>query len=136
MQVQVSKNRKLFQTPIKLLAWIHGEVQTKSILGSCGLSCRYFLCTSYNLSVPYCELIDDPQAIAKRYISTHFIIDILAILPLLQVSIYVIYIQFDDQLRLISDWMCDGFLVREWRTWEREHESEPWVFLFFCFNFV
>ncbi|KAK7858598.1 cyclic nucleotide-gated ion channel 1 [Quercus suber] len=31
------------------------------------------------------ELIDDPVAIAKRYISTYFIIDILAILPLPQV---------------------------------------------------
>lgn len=33
------------------------------------------------------ELIDDPVAIAKRYISTHFIIDILAVLPLPQVSV-------------------------------------------------
>ena len=41
------------------------------------------------------ELIDDPLAIAKRYISTHFIIDILAILPLPQVSIYVTFIRFE-----------------------------------------
>lgn len=33
------------------------------------------------------ELIDDPVAIIKRYLSSHFIIDILSILPIPQVSL-------------------------------------------------
>jgi cyclic nucleotide gated channel len=32
------------------------------------------------------ELVDDPVAIMKRYLSSHFIIDILSIIPLPQVS--------------------------------------------------
>ncbi|XP_040988351.1 cyclic nucleotide-gated ion channel 1-like [Juglans microcarpa x Juglans regia] len=35
------------------------------------------------------ELIDDPMAIAKRYLSTYFIIDILAILPCPQVVVFL-----------------------------------------------
>ncbi|KAB1219609.1 Cyclic nucleotide-gated ion channel 1 [Morella rubra] len=37
------------------------------------------------------ELIDDPKVIAKRYLSTYFIIDILAILPLPQVIVFVMF---------------------------------------------
>ncbi|KAB2600822.1 cyclic nucleotide-gated ion channel 1-like [Pyrus ussuriensis x Pyrus communis] len=36
------------------------------------------------------ELIDDPVAIAKRYLSSYFIIDILAILPLPQVVVFIV----------------------------------------------
>ncbi|KAF3439874.1 hypothetical protein FNV43_RR18152 [Rhamnella rubrinervis] len=36
------------------------------------------------------ELIDDPVAIAKRYLSSNFIIDVLAILPLPQVAVLVV----------------------------------------------
>ncbi|ONI23395.1 hypothetical protein PRUPE_2G186700 [Prunus persica] len=36
------------------------------------------------------ELIDDPMAIAKRYLSSYFIIDILAILPLPQMVVFFI----------------------------------------------
>lgn len=37
------------------------------------------------------ELIDDPVAIMKRYLSSHFIVDILSIIPLPQVSYILTY---------------------------------------------
>ncbi|KAK3026596.1 hypothetical protein RJ639_041616 [Escallonia herrerae] len=36
------------------------------------------------------ELIEDPYAIAKRYLSSYFIIDLFAVLPLLQVVVFII----------------------------------------------
>lgn len=38
------------------------------------------------------KLVDNPKAIAKRYLSTYFVIDILAILPLPQVCMYIFLI--------------------------------------------
>lgn len=37
------------------------------------------------------ELIDDPTAIAKRYLSSYFIVDVLSILPLPQVGFFYLF---------------------------------------------
>ncbi|XP_052192578.1 cyclic nucleotide-gated ion channel 1-like isoform X1 [Diospyros lotus] len=48
------------------------------------------------------ELIEDPYAIAKRYLSSHFIIDILSILPLPQVVILLAIPNIDKPVALIT----------------------------------
>nr|XP_048334488.1 cyclic nucleotide-gated ion channel 1-like [Ziziphus jujuba var. spinosa] len=48
------------------------------------------------------ELIDDPVAIAKRYLSTYFIIDVLAILPLPQVVVLIVIPQIKGPVALVT----------------------------------
>ncbi|GMJ00950.1 cyclic nucleotide-gated channel 13, CYCLIC NUCLEOTIDE-GATED CHANNEL 13 [Hibiscus trionum] len=52
------------------------------------------------------ELIEDPWAIAKRYLPKYFIIDILAILPLPQVVILIIIPKIKGPVSLVTkDWL-------------------------------
>ena len=39
------------------------------------------------------EMVDDPKAIRKRYLSSHFIIDVLSIIPLPQVSLLLLILK-------------------------------------------
>ncbi|KAG5538240.1 hypothetical protein RHGRI_018984 [Rhododendron griersonianum] len=48
------------------------------------------------------ELIDDPYAIAKKYLSSYFVIDVLSILPLPQVVILVIIPQTNGPVALVT----------------------------------
>ncbi|KAF3968931.1 hypothetical protein CMV_007234 [Castanea mollissima] len=60
------------------------------------------------------ELIDDPVAIAKRYISTHFIIDILAILPLPQMAIFVIIPTMKTKVPLLMKEMLKAVILSQY----------------------
>ncbi|KAK4801470.1 hypothetical protein SAY86_021957 [Trapa natans] len=48
------------------------------------------------------ELVDDPFTIAKRYIFSYFIVDILAIIPLPQIVVLVVIPSLDGQVALIT----------------------------------
>nr|POF23683.1 cyclic nucleotide-gated ion channel 1 [Quercus suber] len=60
------------------------------------------------------ELIDDPVAIAKRYISTYFIIDILAILPLPQMAIFVIIPTMKTKFPLVMKEMLKSVILSQY----------------------
>ncbi|KAK4607092.1 hypothetical protein RGQ29_001067 [Quercus rubra] len=60
------------------------------------------------------ELIDDPVAIAKRYISTHFIIDILAVLPLPQMAIFVIIPKTKTKAPLLMKEMLKAVILSQY----------------------
>ncbi|KAL6982092.1 Cyclic nucleotide-gated ion channel 1 [Sarracenia purpurea var. burkii] len=48
------------------------------------------------------ELIEDPDAIAKKYLSSYFIIDVLAVLPLPQVAILVVIPKMKGPVALVT----------------------------------
>ncbi|KAK2650082.1 hypothetical protein Ddye_017571 [Dipteronia dyeriana] len=57
------------------------------------------------------ELVDDPWIIAKRYLSTHFIIDILAILPLPQMVVLVIIPTMEGPVSLVTKEMLKAVII-------------------------
>ncbi|KAM2483458.1 hypothetical protein ACFX1W_041088 [Malus domestica] len=65
------------------------------------------------------ELIDDPVAIAKRYLSSYFIIDILAILPLPQVVVFVIIPTISGPVPLVAKDLLKFIIVAQYvpRFW-------------------
>ncbi|CAN6710807.1 unnamed protein product [Malus baccata var. baccata] len=65
------------------------------------------------------ELIDDPVAIAKRYLSSYFIIDILAILPLPQVVVFIVIPTISLPVSLVAKDLMKFVIVAQYvpRFW-------------------
>ncbi|XVE73721.1 hypothetical protein DITRI_Ditri11bG0141400 [Diplodiscus trichospermus] len=57
------------------------------------------------------ELNEDPRAIAKRYLSKHFLIDILAILPLPQVVILIIAPRIKGSVSLVTKELLKSIIL-------------------------
>ncbi|KAM1053337.1 hypothetical protein PS2_000836 [Malus domestica] len=65
------------------------------------------------------ELIDDPVAIAKRYLSSYFIIDILAILPLPQAVVFIVIPTISLPVSLVAKDLMKFVIVAQYvpRFW-------------------
>ncbi|KAJ6878460.1 hypothetical protein NC652_032083 [Populus alba x Populus x berolinensis] len=72
------------------------------------------------------ELVEDPRAIAQKYVTSYFIIDILAILPLPQVVVLIILPRVDGPVSLAAKNLFEFIIGAFWYLFSIERQDTCW----------